>query len=97
MQVVGHIAADRPRLLEGIGSTVVSLTFYVLRKSRHLPCLVGPVIGAVEDIVSPRIQPLATRVGTEGMYLLSLADEQVLCDSESLVHGFKSWFFFLIF
>jgi hypothetical protein len=77
LQVAGHIAASRPRFLEGIGSFAVSFTFYVLRKSRHLPLLVGPVIGAVEDIVSPRIQPLATRVGAEGMYLLSLADDKV--------------------
>lgn len=63
--------------MEGIGSAVVSLTCYVLRKSRNLPCLVGPVIGAVEDIVTPCIQPLAIKVGTEGMYLLAFVDEKV--------------------
>lgn len=96
-QVGGHIAADRPRLLEGIGSFGVSLTFYVLRKSRHLPCLVGPMIGAVEDFVGPCIEPLATRVETEGMYLLSLADDKVLWHPLLLWQGPKLLWVFLCF
>ncbi|XP_024401484.1 uncharacterized protein [Physcomitrium patens] len=75
--VSGETATERPMLLQGIGSIAVSLTFYILRKSRRLPGLVGPAIGAVEDIVSPCIQPLATRVGTESLYFLSLADEKL--------------------
>ena len=84
LQVAAHVAADRLRLLEGIGSFGVSLTFYVLRKSRDLPCFVGSAIGAVEDFVSPCIEPLATKVGTEGMYLLSIADDKVLWHTLSL-------------
>lgn len=37
----------------------------------------GPVIGAVEDIVSPCVEPLAVKARNEGLYLLSLADEMV--------------------
>lgn len=71
------LAGTRPKLLEGIGSVVVSLTCYVYRRSRHLPFLVGPVIGAVEDIVSPCVEPLAVKARNEGLYLLSLADEKL--------------------
>ncbi|KAG0627245.1 hypothetical protein M758_2G185600 [Ceratodon purpureus] len=94
--VAAHLAADRLRLLEGIGSFGVSLTFYVLRKSRDLPCFVGSAIGAVEDFVSPCIEPLATKVGTEGMYLLSIADDklyalgEIAMDKVPLVSGFVS-------
>lgn len=95
MQVSGETATERPMLLQGIGSIAVSLTFYILRKSRRLPGLVGPAIGAVEDIVSPCIQPLATRVGTESLYFLSLADEKVFdIPNHSVVHGHSlMWYF----
>jgi len=42
-----------------------------------LPCLVGPVIAVVEDIVGPHLQPLASSVENRGIYYLSLADEQL--------------------
>jgi len=71
------LAGKRPKLLEGIGSVVVSLTCYVYRRSRHLPFLVGPVIGALEDIVNPCVEPLAVKARNEGLYLLSLADEKL--------------------
>lgn len=77
VQGICSMGSDQPKFLEGIGSSVVSLTYYTLRKSRQLPCLVGPVIAVVEDIVGPHLQPLATSVENRGIYYLSLADEQV--------------------
>lgn len=67
---------QRRKILEALGYRVSALTRIVVKKARDAP-LVGKIIGYVEDRVSPWLEPAIVRVEKDGLYLLSLFDNQI--------------------